>query len=173
MEDSKERVMRLLCNGDGFVEGYFPDSAHAELRIRGFRYSIWHLYPKKMMFRVSQYYCRTILDRVFRCTCSWGSLCLFSVWTLVPVRLDQQLSDHSTVGEIASGAADCRLTYTMANCPQRRRNAGLVGQCSAVGACVGHLLVLRRNWVSGRMADYGPLGSNELRLKDRLIWAHQ
>ncbi|GFW27916.1 hypothetical protein TNCV_767961 [Trichonephila clavipes] len=44
-----------------------------------------------------------------------------SVWTLVPVRLDQQLSDHSTVDEIASGAADCRLTYTMANCPQRRR----------------------------------------------------
>ncbi|GFT84778.1 hypothetical protein TNCV_2767721 [Trichonephila clavipes] len=40
--------------------------------------------------------------------------------TLVPVRLDQQLSDHSTVDEIASGAADCRLTYTMANCPQRR-----------------------------------------------------
>ncbi|GFW56305.1 uncharacterized protein TNCV_1878251 [Trichonephila clavipes] len=46
---------------------------------------------------------------------------LFSVWTLVPVRLDQQLSDHSTVDEIASGAADCRLTYTMANCPQRRK----------------------------------------------------
>ncbi|GFU83934.1 retrovirus-related Pol polyprotein from transposon 17.6 [Trichonephila clavipes] len=45
---------------------------------------------------------------------------LFSVWTLVPVRLDQQLSDHSTVDEIASEAADCRLTYTMANCPQRR-----------------------------------------------------
>ncbi|GFW61172.1 hypothetical protein TNCV_433961 [Trichonephila clavipes] len=45
---------------------------------------------------------------------------LFSVWTLVPVRLDQQLSDHSTVDEIASGAADCRLTYPMANCPQRR-----------------------------------------------------
>ncbi|GFT52614.1 hypothetical protein TNCV_3765181 [Trichonephila clavipes] len=44
---------------------------------------------------------------------------LFSVWTLVPVRLDQQLSDHSTVDEIASGAADCRFTYTMANCPQR------------------------------------------------------
>ncbi|GFT74018.1 hypothetical protein TNCV_3707541 [Trichonephila clavipes] len=45
---------------------------------------------------------------------------LFSVWTLVPVRLDKQLSDHSTVDEITSGAADCRLTYTMANCPQRR-----------------------------------------------------
>ncbi|GFT69952.1 uncharacterized protein TNCV_4732731 [Trichonephila clavipes] len=45
---------------------------------------------------------------------------LFSVWTLVPVRLDQQLSDHSTVDEIASGAADCRLTYTMANCLQMR-----------------------------------------------------
>ncbi|GFU74753.1 retrovirus-related Pol polyprotein from transposon 297 [Trichonephila clavipes] len=44
--------------------------------------------------------------------------------TLVPVRLDQQLSDHSTVDEIASGAADCRLTYTMANCPQRRKRRG-------------------------------------------------
>ncbi|GFW18565.1 hypothetical protein TNCV_1222261 [Trichonephila clavipes] len=70
---------------------------------------------------------------------------LFSVWTLVAVRLDQQLSDHSTVDEIAPGAADCRLTYTMANCPQRR------------------------NRVSGRLADYGPMGSNELRLKDRLM----
>ncbi|GFX60460.1 uncharacterized protein TNCV_1181791 [Trichonephila clavipes] len=49
---------------------------------------------------------------------------LFSVWTLVPVRLDQQLSDHSTVDEIASGAVDCRLTYTMANCPQRRLRKG-------------------------------------------------
>ncbi|GFS76324.1 hypothetical protein TNCV_4668461 [Trichonephila clavipes] len=36
--------------------------------------------------------------------------------------LDQQLSDYSTVDEIASGAAECRLTYTMANCPQRRQN---------------------------------------------------
>ncbi|GFU31923.1 hypothetical protein TNCV_1111721 [Trichonephila clavipes] len=43
-----------------------------------------------------------------------------NVWTLVPVRLGKQLSDHSTVDEIASGAADCRLAYTMANCPQRR-----------------------------------------------------
>ncbi|GFW22048.1 hypothetical protein TNCV_504661, partial [Trichonephila clavipes] len=42
------------------------------------------------------------------------------VWTLVPVRLDQQLCDHCIADEIASGAADCRLTYTMANCPQRR-----------------------------------------------------
>ncbi|GFX53970.1 hypothetical protein TNCV_1155011 [Trichonephila clavipes] len=45
---------------------------------------------------------------------------LFSVWTLVPVRLGKQLSGSSTVDEIASEAADCRLTYTMANCPQRR-----------------------------------------------------
>ncbi|GFS61427.1 hypothetical protein TNCV_4311641 [Trichonephila clavipes] len=42
------------------------------------------------------------------------------VWTLVPVRLGKQLFDYSTVDEIASEAADCRLTYTMANCPQRR-----------------------------------------------------
>ncbi|GFS80266.1 hypothetical protein TNCV_3447281 [Trichonephila clavipes] len=46
---------------------------------------------------------------------------LFSVWTLVPVRLGKQLLDNSTVDEIASEAADCRLTYTMANYPQRRR----------------------------------------------------
>ncbi|GFT58084.1 retrovirus-related Pol polyprotein from transposon 297 [Trichonephila clavipes] len=39
-------------------------------------------------------------------------------------RLDQQLSDHSTVDEIASRAADCRLAYTMANCPQRRKRRG-------------------------------------------------
>ncbi|GFU46134.1 retrovirus-related Pol polyprotein from transposon 17.6 [Trichonephila clavipes] len=45
---------------------------------------------------------------------------LFSVWTLVPIRLGKQLPGNSTVGEIASEAADCRLTYTMANCPQRR-----------------------------------------------------
>ncbi|GFU51193.1 uncharacterized protein TNCV_966811 [Trichonephila clavipes] len=44
-----------------------------------------------------------------------------SVWTLVPVRLGKQLSDNSTVDEIASEAADCRLTYTMANCSQRRK----------------------------------------------------
>ncbi|GFX79088.1 hypothetical protein TNCV_3913731 [Trichonephila clavipes] len=67
-----------------------------------------------------QYYCRTVLDRVLGARAAGVRYRLFSVWTLVPVRLDQQLSDHSTVDEIASGAADCRLTYTMANCPQRR-----------------------------------------------------
>ncbi|GFU88388.1 hypothetical protein TNCV_2672931, partial [Trichonephila clavipes] len=41
----------------------------------------------------------------FGCTCSWVHYRLFSVWTLVPVRLDQQLSDHSTVDEIASRAS--------------------------------------------------------------------
>ncbi|GFW77155.1 uncharacterized protein TNCV_2725851 [Trichonephila clavipes] len=50
---------------------------------------------------------------------------LFSVWTLGPVRLGKQLSGNSTVDEIASEAADCRLTYTMANCPQRRKRADL------------------------------------------------
>ncbi|GFU16416.1 hypothetical protein TNCV_836021 [Trichonephila clavipes] len=64
----------------------------------------------------------TILDRVLGARAAGVHYRLFSVWTLVPVRLDQQLSDHSTVDEIASGAADCRLTYTMANCPQRREN---------------------------------------------------
>ncbi|GFS61360.1 hypothetical protein TNCV_3105491 [Trichonephila clavipes] len=62
----------------------------------------------------------TILDRVLGARAAGVHYRLFSVWILVPVRLDQQLSDHSTVDEIASGAADCRLTYTMANCPQRR-----------------------------------------------------
>ncbi|GFS57132.1 hypothetical protein TNCV_4238951 [Trichonephila clavipes] len=64
---------------------------------------------------------RTILDRVLGARAAEVHYRLFSVRTLVPVRLDQQLSDHSTVDEIASGAADCRLTYTMSNCPQRRR----------------------------------------------------
>ncbi|GFW92934.1 hypothetical protein TNCV_3495671 [Trichonephila clavipes] len=64
---------------------------------------------------------RTILDRVLGARAAGVHYRLFSVWTLVPVRLDQQLSDHSTVDEIASGAAYCRLTYTMANCPQRRK----------------------------------------------------
>ncbi|GFX93961.1 hypothetical protein TNCV_3413231 [Trichonephila clavipes] len=57
----------------------------------------------------------------FGCTCQLGFIIAYlasGLW--VPVRLDKQLSDHSTVDEIASGAADCRLTYTMANCPQRR-----------------------------------------------------
>ncbi|GFX55575.1 uncharacterized protein TNCV_268631 [Trichonephila clavipes] len=45
---------------------------------------------------------------------------LFSAWTLVPVRLGPQWSGCTTVDEIASEAADCHLTYTMANCPQRR-----------------------------------------------------
>ncbi|GFT61926.1 hypothetical protein TNCV_4497291 [Trichonephila clavipes] len=64
---------------------------------------------------------RTILDRVLGARAAGVHYRLFSVWTLVPVRLDQQLSDHSTVDEIASGAADCRLTYTIENCPQRRK----------------------------------------------------
>ncbi|GFY24523.1 hypothetical protein TNCV_1015691 [Trichonephila clavipes] len=63
---------------------------------------------------------RTILDRVLG-TCAAGvHYRLISVWTLVPVRLGKQLSDHSTVDEMASEAADCRHTYTMANCPQSR-----------------------------------------------------
>ncbi|GFX15878.1 hypothetical protein TNCV_1062001 [Trichonephila clavipes] len=74
--------------------------------------------------RGRQYYCRTILDRVLGARAAGVHYRLFSVWTLVPVRRDQQLSDHSTVDEIASGAADCRLTYTMANCPQRRKRRG-------------------------------------------------
>ncbi|GFX07050.1 hypothetical protein TNCV_1556531 [Trichonephila clavipes] len=45
---------------------------------------------------------------------------LFSVWTLVPVRIGKQLSGKSTVEEIASEAADCGLTYAMDNCPQRQ-----------------------------------------------------
>ncbi|GFX38747.1 retrovirus-related Pol polyprotein from transposon 297 [Trichonephila clavipes] len=64
---------------------------------------------------------RTILDRFLGARAAGVHYRLFSVWTLVPVRLDQQLSDHTIVDQIASGAADCRLTYTMANCPQRRK----------------------------------------------------
>ncbi|GFX31862.1 retrovirus-related Pol polyprotein from transposon 297 [Trichonephila clavipes] len=64
---------------------------------------------------------RTILDRVLGARAAGVHYRLISVWTLVPVRLGKQLSDHSTVDEMSSEAADCRLTYTMANCPQRRR----------------------------------------------------
>ncbi|GFX75525.1 hypothetical protein TNCV_4714321 [Trichonephila clavipes] len=63
---------------------------------------------------------KTILDRVLGARAAGVHYRLFSVWTLVPARLDQQLSDHSTVDENASGAVDCRLSYTMANCPQSR-----------------------------------------------------
>ncbi|GFU81457.1 hypothetical protein TNCV_1524911 [Trichonephila clavipes] len=64
---------------------------------------------------------RTILDRVLGARAAGVHYRLFSVWTLVPVGLGGQLSVHSTVDEMASEAADCRHTYTMANCPQRRK----------------------------------------------------
>ncbi|GFY32887.1 retrovirus-related Pol polyprotein from transposon 412 [Trichonephila clavipes] len=64
---------------------------------------------------------RIILDGVLGARAAGVHYRLFSVWTLVPVRLGKQLSDNSTVDDIASEAADCRLTYTMANCPQSRR----------------------------------------------------
>ncbi|GFX37002.1 retrovirus-related Pol polyprotein from transposon 297 [Trichonephila clavipes] len=63
---------------------------------------------------------RTILDRFLGARAAGVHYRLISVWTLVPVRLGKQLSDHSTVDDFASEAADCRHTYTMANCPQRR-----------------------------------------------------
>ncbi|GFT05638.1 hypothetical protein TNCV_1044991 [Trichonephila clavipes] len=67
---------------------------------------------------------------------------LFSVWTLVPVRLDQQLSGHSTVDEIASGAADCVALHTQWRIVLKSGKTTTVGRRgSAVGACVGHLLV--------------------------------
>ncbi|GFT84006.1 hypothetical protein TNCV_746581 [Trichonephila clavipes] len=75
---------------------------------------------RKPMMEQSRTGDETILDRVLGARAAGVHYRLFSVWTLVPVRLGKQLSDHSTVDEIASGAADCRLTYTMANCPQRR-----------------------------------------------------
>ncbi|GFV85963.1 uncharacterized protein TNCV_203431 [Trichonephila clavipes] len=79
------------------------------------------IYHPCVEFRRAESYCHlTILDRVLGARAAGVHYRLFSVWTLVPVRLDEQLSDHSTVDEIASRAADCRLTYTMANCPQRR-----------------------------------------------------
>ncbi|GFT90357.1 hypothetical protein TNCV_193501 [Trichonephila clavipes] len=109
------------------------DDALADVPIRGL---VWHqtlkvnlhgkfgtqLSTPRMVERLSRpCSARTILDRVLGARAAGVHYRLFSVWTLVPVRLDQQLSDHSTVDEIASGAADCRLTYTMANCPQRRK----------------------------------------------------
>ncbi|GFX10844.1 hypothetical protein TNCV_3196061 [Trichonephila clavipes] len=77
--------------------------------------------PLAMFFGFGQYYFRTILDRVLGARAAGVHYRLISVWTLVPVRLGKQLSDHSTVDEMASEAADCRHTYTMANCPQRRK----------------------------------------------------
>ncbi|GFS72058.1 hypothetical protein TNCV_4213411, partial [Trichonephila clavipes] len=66
---------------------------------------------------------------------------LFSVWTLVPVRLDQQLSDHSTVDEIASGQRTVAL-HTQWRIVLKGGKMTTVGRRgSAVGACVGHLLV--------------------------------
>ncbi|GFV82476.1 hypothetical protein TNCV_3982681 [Trichonephila clavipes] len=62
----------------------------------------------------------TILDRVLGARAAGVHYRLFSVWTLVPVGVGGQLSVHSTVDEMASKTADCRHTYTMANCPQRR-----------------------------------------------------
>ncbi|GFW84679.1 hypothetical protein TNCV_2597241 [Trichonephila clavipes] len=84
---------------------------------------------------LGQYYCRTILDRVLGARAAGVHYRLFSVWTLVPVRLDQQLSDHSTEDEIASGAVDCRLTLhngeLSSKAVKRRQWAG---GGSAVGA---------------------------------------
>ncbi|GFX37299.1 hypothetical protein TNCV_76431 [Trichonephila clavipes] len=79
---------------------------------------------------------------------------LFSVWTLVPVRLGKQLSGNSTVDEIASEAADIHnalhlhntMTYTFALHTQWRivlkggKTTTVGRRGSAVGACVGHLL---------------------------------
>ncbi|GFU69754.1 integrase catalytic domain-containing protein [Trichonephila clavipes] len=86
-----------------------------------------NIYPGKdskrtvtFSFRNEFHSFRTILDRVLGARAAGVHYRFISVWTLVPVRLGKQLSDHSTVDEMASEAADCRHTYTMANCPQRR-----------------------------------------------------
>ncbi|GFX93754.1 hypothetical protein TNCV_1589301 [Trichonephila clavipes] len=76
----------------------------------------------------------TILDRVLGARAAGVHYRLFSVWTLVPVRLGKQLSDHSTVDEMASEAADCRHTYTMANCPQLSSTTTVGRRGSADGA---------------------------------------
>ncbi|GFS83267.1 hypothetical protein TNCV_600161 [Trichonephila clavipes] len=81
---------------------------------------LWHELCDMLRRLVGTTVLMTILDRVLGARAAGVHYRLFRVSTLVPVRLDQQLSDHSTVDEIASGEADCRLTYTMANCPQRR-----------------------------------------------------
>ncbi|GFW42934.1 retrovirus-related Pol polyprotein from transposon 412 [Trichonephila clavipes] len=75
---------------------------------------------------------RTILDTVLGARAAGVHYRLISVWTLVPARLGKQLSGHSTVDEMASEAADCRHTYTMANCPQRRMMAFLLKQTKEV-----------------------------------------
>ncbi|GFW54557.1 hypothetical protein TNCV_5109311 [Trichonephila clavipes] len=43
----------------------------------------------------------------------------------------------------------------------------------AIRACVGHLPVCEETQGRGRLADNAPMGFNELRFKDRLIWTHQ
>ncbi|GFT52171.1 hypothetical protein TNCV_2530431 [Trichonephila clavipes] len=93
------------------------------LQLEGKQRSLQTLLNKKRMLARE-----TILDRVLGARATGVHYRLFSVWTLVPVRLDQQLSDHSTVDEIASGAADCRLTYTMANCPSKGGKTTTVGR---------------------------------------------
>ncbi|GFX23500.1 hypothetical protein TNCV_3769751 [Trichonephila clavipes] len=95
----------------------------AYLSLRGGHVAEWSRYRimAETSFTLSgQYYFRTILDRVLGARAAGVHYRLISVWTLVPVRLGKQLSDHSTVDDFASEAADCRHTYTMENCPQRR-----------------------------------------------------
>ncbi|GFT43398.1 transposable element Tcb2 transposase [Trichonephila clavipes] len=70
-----------------------------------------------------------------------GAMTVQRVWTLVPVRLGKQLSDNSTVDEIASEAADCPL-HTQWRVDLKGGKTTTVGRRgSAGGACVGHLLV--------------------------------
>ncbi|GFX29645.1 hypothetical protein TNCV_4777171 [Trichonephila clavipes] len=69
------------------------------------------------------------------------SILTTSVWTLVPVRLDKQLSDHSTVDEIASGQRTVALHTQWRIVLQGGKTTTVGRRGSAVGACVGHLLV--------------------------------
>ncbi|GFU52147.1 hypothetical protein TNCV_774891 [Trichonephila clavipes] len=75
---------------------------------------------------------------------------LFSVWTLVPVGLDQQLSDHSTVDEIASGSGLSLYLHNGELSSKAVKRRQWAGGGSAVGVCVGHLLVCEETGLENR-----------------------
>ncbi|GFX22147.1 hypothetical protein TNCV_364581 [Trichonephila clavipes] len=87
------------------------------IRDAGDRYRVWYC-DVLLSKRVSLFQDNTRLS--FGARAAGAHYHLFSVRTLVPVRLGKQWSGYNTVNEIASEAADCRLTYAMAKCLQRR-----------------------------------------------------
>ncbi|PRD24182.1 UNVERIFIED_CONTAM: hypothetical protein NCL1_44491 [Trichonephila clavipes] len=77
---------------------------------------------------------------------------------------------YYTVDEISSDAADCRLTYTMcellSKAVKQRHWAERVCQSE-------HLQVCEETRGEDDWRIMRQWCSNELRMKDRLIWAHQ